>query len=139
MVRESFAGIKKGQKFIVVANTGGHNYPIGEELYFNRDGTAASSMENIAVSTTGRTYNHIKISEIELVNDSIESMKLEIAKIKGKSEARIKELQSRIDICEELGIEVYNAQFVKVYRSLQVLNSDATVLEKTKLIIKLIE
>lgn len=137
MVRTSFKGIRKGQRFIVIANNGGHNYPLDKVLLFSKNGTNTPSMENIMIDS--RSHNHIRIDEIKVLEETVEEMKAEIARIKNSNAEAVKELESRIQLCEELGMDVYDEDFVKVYRALQVLNSDSSILEKTQLIVNLLK
>lgn len=138
MVRTSFKGIRKGQRFMVIANNGGHNYPMDKVLIFSKHGEDRPSMENIMVDPS-RGHNHIRIDEIKVLDDTVEEMKAEIARIKDSNKAQVKELEERIKICEELGMVVYDEDFVKVYKALQVLNADSSILEKTKLIVNLMK
>lgn len=137
MIRASFKGIRKGQRFIVIANNGGHNYPLDQTLIFSKHGTDTQSMENIMVDQRG--HNHIRIDEIRVLDETVEEMKAEIARIKNSNDISVKKLESRIQICEELGMVIYDEEFIRVYRALQVLNSDSSVLEKTQLIVNLIK
>ena len=138
MSKSTFAGIKKGQKFIVVANRGGHNYPMGKVLIFSKNGIDATSMSNIMVNKGGESHNNIMFDEIELIYDTVEQMKEEIVKLTADHAEEIQLLNDRIATCEELNMEIYDENFVKVYRALEVLNSESTLFEKTTLIIKLI-
>jgi len=138
MIKNTFAGIKKGQKFRVIANRGGHNYPMGKTLTFSKAGTDSSSMSDIAVRKPGSSHNNIMFDEIELIYETVDEMKNEIAALTAEHQDQIQMLNERIATCEELGMAIYDEDFIKVYRALEVLNSDATTLEKTALIIKLI-
>lgn len=139
MSKNTFAGIKKGQKFRVIANRGGHNYPTGKTLTFSKTGTDTNSMNNIAAGPRGSSYNNIMFDEIELVYETVDEMKNEIAILTAEHAEQIQLLNDRISICEELGMAIYDEDFIKVYKALELLNSDATTLEKTALIIKLME
>lgn len=138
MVRTSFKGIKKGQRFMVVANNGGHNYPMDTVLIFSKHGTDQKSMENIMVDSS-KSHNHIRIEEIKVLDDTVEEMKLEVIRIKGSNKEQVEDLEKRIKTCEELGMLVYDEDFIKLYKALQTLNADSSILEKTKLIINLMK
>lgn len=138
MSKNTFAGIKKGQKFRVIANRGGHNYPMGKTLTFSKPGSDTSSMSNIMVDPRGASHNNIMFDEIELIYETVDEMKNEIAALTAEHKDQINMLNERISTCEELGMAIYDEDFIKVYRALEVLNSDTTTLEKTALIIKLI-
>ena len=135
---KTFKGIKIGQKFIVIANRGGHNYPMGKTLTFSRNGIDGTTMNDCMVDKEGRSHNSIMIDEIQLVYETVVQMKDQIKKLNASHTKELATLQFKIDTCEELGMEVYDEDFVKIYKALQALNSDATILEKTKLIVKLI-
>ena len=133
---KSFEGIKKGQKFKVTRNVGSHNYPIGKVLTFKVNGTVAHSMNNIA---EGGEYNNIRIDELELFSETLADMRVrrdEIAKFKNDE---LTELDEKIRICEELGLEVYDKLFVDVHRCLETINSDSTLFEKTTLILSILK
>jgi len=69
----TFAGIKIGQRFRVIANTSSHCYPMNTILTFKRVGMNTTTMSDIANELYG---NSIKISEIELVKTTIEELSL---------------------------------------------------------------
>jgi hypothetical protein len=135
----SFAGIKKGQKFRVIKNIGSHNYPLNVPLTFRVDGTDGSTMGNIAESKNGGDYNNIRIDEIQLYNETVVDMREQLNLIKSKSNSEFLNLTEKIRICEELNLETYDEFFIMIHQSLVVLGANATLLEKTKALISIIE
>jgi hypothetical protein len=133
---ESFKGLKIGQKFKVVRNIGSHNYPMGVTLVFKVDGVESSSMNNIAA---GGDYNNIRIDEIEVFNDTLAEMRSRRDELSSSKNAEIKELNKKIKTCEELGLDVYDQMFISVYRALESINSKATLLEKTQVVLSIIK
>lgn len=136
-VLASFAGIKKGQKFKVIKNVGSHNYPMNKTLVFRVDGTAASSMNNIAKGTGD--YNNIRIDEIEIFNETLIEMRERRDQLSSSKNAEIAELDEKIKACEELNLEVYDELFVTIHKCLVVLGANATLVEKTTAIISIIK
>ena len=67
----TFKGIKKGQKFRIIANTSGHRYPLNETLTFAKAGvTTAAHMASPDGTNRGSVYSY----EIELVASDLKSM-----------------------------------------------------------------
>jgi hypothetical protein len=133
----SFTGIKKGQKFRVIKNIGSHNYPLNVLLTFRVNGTEGSTMNNIAEGNGD--YNNIRIDEIQLYNETVVDMRERLDLIKSKSNSEFLDLTEKIRICEELNLEAYDEFFVMIHQSLVVLGANATLLEKTKALISIIE
>jgi hypothetical protein len=133
----SFTGIKKGQKFRVIKNIGSHNYPLNVPLTFRVNGTEGSTMNNIAEGNGD--YNNIRIDEIQLYNETVVEMRERLDLIKSKSNSEFLDLTKKIRICEELNLEAYDEFFVMIHQSLVVLGANATLLEKTKALISIIE
>jgi hypothetical protein len=133
----SFTGIKKGQKFRVIKNIGSHNYPLNVALTFRVNGTENSTMNNIAEGNGD--YNNIRIDEIQLYNETVVDMRERLDLIKSKRNSEFLDLTEKIRICEELNLEAYDEFFVMIHQSLVVLGANATLLEKTKALISIIE
>ena len=134
---KSFAGLKKGQKFMVVANSNSHNYPMDTVLTLNRDGIKTTSMSNCAVEVPDG--NNLMASDCVLLDMSLESMKLELVNIGKKYKAESDELKSKIDFCEKNGLDTFDEDFYKVHSALEALDSKATLIEKTKVIAALLK
>ena len=134
---KSFAGLKKGQKFMVVANNNSHNYPMDTVLTLSRDGRKTTGMSNCAVEVPDG--NNLMASDCVLLDMSLESMKLELVNIGKKYKAESDELKSRIDFCEKNGLDTFDEDFYKVHSALTALDSKATLMEKTKVITALLK
>ena len=134
---KSFAGLKKGQKFMVVANNNSHNYPMDTVLTLSRDGRKTTGMSNCAVEVPDG--NNLMASDCVLLDMSLESMKLELVNIGKKYKAESDELKSRIDFCEKNGLDTFDEDFYKVHSALKALDSKATLMEKTKVITALLK
>ena len=121
----TFAGIKTGQKFKVIANIGSHCYPMDTILTFKKPGVNTSTMTDIALEVFG---NSIRAAEIELVNYTIEEM------IKEK-QALLKEIDdvdSKIAFCLENGLKEFDDNVFKVMQTLKIINTFTTDIEKAK-------
>jgi len=129
----TFKGIKVGQKFKVVANALGHNYPIGGIYTFKVPGLEQASMTNIAKEIP--YGNTIPASCIELVSTSIEDMKEDISRL----EAEVKDLKEKIYFCESAGLKEYDDNIVKVLQTMAILKEATSDIEKAKQIAKLID
>ena len=134
---KSFAGLKRGQKFMVVANSNSHNYPMDTALTLNRDGVRTTGMSNCAVEVPGG--NNLMASDCVLLAMSLESIKLELVNIGKKYKAESDELKSKIDFCEKNGLDTFDEDFYKVHSALKALDSKATLIEKTKVITALLK
>ena len=134
---KSFAGLKKGQKFIVVANSNSHNYPMETSLTLSRDGLKTTSMSNCAMEVPGG--NNLMASDCVLLDMSLKSMKLELADIEKECKAKSDELKSKIDFCEKNGLDTFDEDFYKVHSALKALDSNVTLIEKTKVITALLK
>ena len=134
---KSFAGLSKGQKFMVVENSNSHNYPMNTVLTLNRDGVKAVSMSNCAEEVP--TGNNLAAKDCILIEMSIEWMKSELTKLKENYEAQSDELRSKIDFCEKNGLDTFDEDFYKVHSALKALDSNVTLIEKTKVITALLK
>ena len=134
---KSFAGLKRGQKFMVVANSNSHNYPMDTALTLNRDGVRTTGMSNCAVEVPGG--NNLMASDCVLLDMSLESMKLELVNIEKECKAKSDELKGKIDFCEKNGLDTFDEDFYKVHSALKALDSNVTLIEKTKVIAALLK
>lgn len=134
---KSFAGLKKGQKFMVVANSNSHNYPMDTVLTLNRDGIKTTSMSNCAVEVLDG--NNLMASDCVLLDMSLEMMKSELVDMSERYKTESDELKSKIDFCEKNGLDTFDEDFYKVHLALKALDSDATLMEKTKVITALLK
>lgn len=128
----TFAGIKVGQKFKVIKNNMGHNYPIDTILTFKVPGTQSVIMTNIAEENP--YGNSINASCIELVNYTVEDMQKEQKELL----KQVEDLQERIDYCKSLGIKEYDENLVKVLKTMAILKGLDSDIEKAKQIATLI-
>lgn len=134
---KSFAGLKKGQKFMVVENNNDHNYPMNTVLTLNMNGTKATSMSNCAVEVPDG--NNLMAKDCILVEMSLEMMKSELADMSERYKTESDELKSKIDFCEKNGLDTFDEDFYKVHLALKALDSKATLMEKTKVIAALLK
>ena len=138
---KTFAGLKKGQKFVVVGNCNGHNYPLNTDLYLNRDGESDRAMTDCA---EGRSCNSLEAKDICLIatSQTLAEIRGEIKSIEDNildERGRIAQMEARIDLCEKLGFEEYNEDILKIYESLKVIKSKASDAEKAKVISQIIK
>lgn len=125
---KTFAGLKVGDKIIVISNINSHNYPMDIPLTLKINGTG-TSMSNCVV---GGTYNTLNASDCVLISTrSIEDIKKE-------RECKLKELKTleeQIAFCEENELEEYDDVYFKVSEILKALESKK--LSKNEKIIKI--
>ena len=121
----TFAGIKKGQKFRVIANNGGHNYPMGEVLTFKKPGSTLQSMSDVAEEQIG---NNIRASEIELVNYTVEDILSEIKEL----EKQIEDLTLKAEFCYENGLKEYDENLFRILKAVKIINTFSTDIDKAK-------
>lgn len=135
----SFKGIKRGQKFRVIGNAGGHNYPLGKVFTFKRDMVSASgSATDIAEEV--QYGNNIYASDIELViTQTLDELKKEKSDLEKRYKKEIAELEEKIKVCEENGLEEFDEDFAKVYKILKVVEGKKTRTEKAKVITQLLK
>ena len=134
---KSFAGLKKGQKFMVVANSNSHNYPMETVLTLSKNGTKATSMSNCAVEVPDG--NNLMAKDCILAEMSLEMMKSELVDMSERYKTESDELKSKIDFCEKNGLDTFDEDFYKVHSALKALDSKATLIEKTKVIAALLK
>lgn len=133
---KSFLGLKKGQKFIVTKTGGGHNYPLNTVLTLSRDIVNIGSPHNIA--TEYPQGNTIAPSCIELIASTIVEMKKQLKDIETEFKKEKSILQSKINFCEENGVEEFDENLFKVIEALKALDSKSSNVEKAKVIASLI-
>lgn len=133
---KSFAGLKKGQKFIVTSTQGGHNYPLNKVLTLKRDMVAGGSPNDIAVEV--QYGNNISPTCIKLVNYTIDEMKKELKTLESNFKLAKTSIQSQITFCEENGLTEFDEDLFKVLEALKVLDSQSSNIEKAKVIALLI-
>ena len=134
---KSFAGLKKGQKFMVVANSNSHNYPMNTVLTLSENGTKATSMSNCAVEVPDG--NNLMAKDCILAEISLEMMKSELVDMSERYKTESDELKSKIDFCEKNGLDTFDEDLYKVHSVLKALDSKATLIEKTKMIAALLK
>ena len=134
---KSFAGLKKGQKFMVVANSNLHNYPMNTVLTLSENGTKATSMSNCAVEVPDG--NNLMAKDCILAEISLEMMKSELVDMSERYKTESDELKSKIDFCEKNGLDTFDEDLYKVHSVLKALDSKATLIEKTKMIAALLK
>ena len=128
----TFAGIKTGQKFKVIANVGSHCYPMDTVLTFKKPGVNASTMSDIALDVFG---NSIRATEIELVSYTIEEMMKE----KQTLQNLIEEIDLKIAFCLENGLKEYDENVFKVMKALKIINSYTSDIDKAKEVASLLK
>ena len=134
---KSFAGLKKGQTFKVVANSNSHNYPMDTVLTLSKNGTKATSMSNCAVEVPDG--NTLMAKDCILADMSLEMMKSELVDMSERYKTESDELKSKIDFCEKNGLDTFDEYFYKVHSALRALDSKTTLIEKTKVITALLK
>jgi hypothetical protein len=127
----TFAGIKPGQKFKVIANAGGHCYPMDTVLTFKKPGVNTTMMSDCAMELLG---NSLRASEVELCNLTIEDMLAEVKNL----EQQIDDLNMKIAFCLESGIKEYDENTFKIMKALKVINAFSSDIEKAKELSKLL-
>lgn len=122
---ETFAGLKKGQKFRVTQNTNGHNYPLDTILTLKRNGPDATAMNDCA---EGRVYNTLNATDLEVFSDtkSITDMEAEITELNNQ----ITGLRRKIAICKDFGIEAHDDELLKVFEALRIASKEKTTKQK---------
>lgn len=99
--------------------------------------TYANSTGNVNIQDVGYNLQQITVARSQLIPITYdkETIKKEIDELK----AEIKEKESKLECMEEMGVEEYNEDEVKVYTALKALGSKSSLIEKTKTIAKLLK
>lgn len=137
---KSFTEIKKGDKFMVVDNLNGNNYPINKILTAQRNGTKTDD-RNSCVNNFAEegVYNNVYISSIRIGSQSVKEMHDELERLEKEYKSNIKELRRKIEFCKSIGIDEYDEDTVKVYETLKILESTDSNIERAKQIAKLLK
>lgn len=121
----------------------GHNYPpkfkianavdlAGKIANLSSNGTITTSttLTNAAVDSNGILMGRstIYLHEILTPTYSIDDLKTDLEVLEGKK----KELKSKIDLLEELGLEEYDDKIIKICSAVSVINPKLTAEEKLK-------
>jgi hypothetical protein len=134
-IKNSFAEVRKGQRFKVIKNTNGHNYPIGKVLTFKRNGPHSASMSDAAVGMIG---NNLKFVDIILLGISIEDLKANLANVEKSLKTKMKVLENQLKFCEKYNLEEYDPLYYHIGVIEEILEKDISNFEKAKEIISTI-
>lgn len=165
---KSFSEVKKGQKFQVIGNSNGHNYPIGKILTFKADGHGRTS--NWADSAKEGSYNTLDIKDVRLIGETLDYLNeryvsineerekynvLQTNELKKYTESHASELkrynedvdnemkaiECKIAFCKSLGITEYDDNVHKMYEAIQIINQkgDISDIEKARIISELLD
>ena len=152
-----FGGIKKGQKFRVVSNSNGHNYPLNTVLKFKERNTVKKTNWDNCVMGSDR-YNTLNCQDVELLGEDLASLelsyvelqesrdlwnennKLEVKKYNEDVDERLLTIKKQIQFCKDLGITEYDDNVEKMYNIIQTINKkgDMSDIEKAKMISEMI-
>lgn len=124
--------VPKGTKFKVVRNTNGHNYPLNTTLTTKKNKPFGASASDVAVEFTG---NSLHILDCQFSGDTIS----EIKKQQKELQEQITILNSKIKLMEELELDEYDENVIKVHQTLTLIDKKGiSKIEKAKAIAKLI-
>lgn len=165
---KTFSEIKKGQKFKVIGNSNGHNYPIGKILTFKADGRGkATSWSDCALEGS---YNNLDIKDVMIVGETLDylnqkyvsinedrdkynvSQEAELKKYTANIQAELKrfnkdvddemkDIEEKITFCKSLGITEYDDNVRKMYEAIKIINTkgDISDIEKARIISELLD
>lgn len=138
-----FAYIKNKQlKTVRHSLASGHNYPAkfktGDLVasgHGNNNINGTTSISNIEYNNIGsRTgKSGIYLVELEIYGTTKADLIVELADIKESSKKQIDDLEEKINILEELGMEEYNEKLISIVSAVGVINKDAKPKEKLQL------
>lgn len=134
---KNFKGLNKGQKFIVIKHSKGHNYPLNVILTLKRD-HKVSAVTAYDIAEEVEYGNTISINCIELISLTIEEMEKELQKLEKEYKEVSKELNNKIKFCKDSGLDFYDENTFKVYQILTILKGKKSDIEKAKVIAKLV-
>lgn len=126
--------IKLGDRFKLNTTAyGQYGYSIGDVVVI----TYANNAGNVNVQDVNYNLQQISISRshIDAILYNKETVKQEINELK----AKIKEKETKLEFMEEMGVDEYDEDEVKVYTALKALGSKSSLIEKTKTIAKLLK
>jgi hypothetical protein len=126
-----WSDLKKGQKFIVVTNSNSHNYPTDRPLTMRMDGIPRTSMNDVAEECAG---NNLEAKDCRMYNLNRDIITQKIIVLKEE----IKDLNNKLFLMDELGIDTYDPEMFKVYETIRTIK-DTTLsdIEKAEKITKL--
>jgi len=148
-----FGGIKKGQKFKVVANSNGHNYPIDVVLKFKSNSPGPHTTWNSCAAGSD-SFNTLSAVDVALIGQSISELELEYVELEEERDkhnsinndetdrynketnAHLLEIKKQIKFCKDLGITEYDDNVEKMYKAIQIINEkkDMPDIEKARII-----
>lgn len=103
---ETFEGLKKGDKIVIIENSNSHNYPLNRPLTLSRDGEG-EKMRDAVKECSG---NILKATDCEAGSVSLVDMKFRMAVL----EEEEKELRAEIEFCERNGLTEFHSEAYKV-------------------------
>jgi hypothetical protein len=134
----TFAGMRKGDKIIVVRNTNSHNYPMNKILTLKKNGTG-QSLSDAVIEMLGNNLDARDCIRapynVTLLQDRIGEMEDEIAGLKREVDAH-KEILS---FCQTNRITEYDPDIIKIVGILQSISKSEEELndfQKAELFIK---
>lgn len=137
---ESIFKLLEGRKVKICISkiqSSGHNYPSEFIVTRNLQGrlssgsiTTSSILSNIAVNSNGDYLGKgaIYLHEILVPLNTIEDLKLDLEKINSQKS----EIEGKIKLLEELGLEEYDDKIIKICSAVNVINPKLTAEEKLK-------
>jgi hypothetical protein len=129
----TFRDLKKGQKFIVVSNSNGHNYPLNKVLTLKMDGMGhTTQMSDCIMEQEGR--NTLDIKDVRLPNNGLSDLHQEVVELQEKLDLT----NEKIKLCNDLGLTEYDENVIKVHKALAVIKTKKTDIEKAQDIANLI-
>ena len=130
--------LKKGQKFQPTGmNSNSHNYRIGSTYEAIRDDTGNGTMGKDIL--TGWTGNTIMSPECKILPITRDAIVKELSDIEEQHKKEITQLQSKLAYLDETKKEEYDEMEYKCYQAIKSMGSNASDVEKAKLISQLIK
>lgn len=130
-ILKTWEGLKKGQKFVVISNSNGHNYPIGKTLIMKKPGVVSTQMTDIAEGISGNT---IEVRDVRLTAESLSDLHEHIVEV----QEELDKTMSKIKLCNDLGLTEYDDNVIKVHKALAIIKSKKSDIEQSQAIANLI-